>query len=111
MRWLVVLVMGLTACGPRAFIDVAVQSSRGIPNEVDQLLVTVTDEVGNEVGRADYVPAGAFPQHVILEPSKATSATLDIVVEARLGGVPVASSGVRITWREDAINDVPVSLD
>ncbi|HSI05965.1 MAG: hypothetical protein ACAI38_23155 [Myxococcota bacterium] len=105
------LVLACLACGPRAYIDLEIVSSRVVPDEVDNLTVAATDETGAEVGRGAYRLESGFPQHVILEPSSTTDATLEIWVTGFLGETEVARAGVRTTWREDAINDVSVALE
>ena len=110
-RLLLVLVLGCAACGPRAYIDLEIASALLVPDEVDSLTVTATDEAGAEIGRGAYRLQSPFPQHVILEPSSATDATIEIWVTGFLGATEIARSGVRTTWREDAINDVSVTLE
>lgn len=123
MRWRVhverifaaLTLVALTACGgPRAFIDILVESSLSIPDQTDAIDLTlypIDSDDPLEQRSFELDPARPFPIHIVLQPEDDAPRAIRIHLVATLAGTPVASAGIEHSWQDNHINDVTMTLD
>jgi hypothetical protein len=114
MKRLLPLVFLVCCGGPRAFIDIEVQSNLVIPDEADAMdlrLLRADEQTVIEERTFALDPARPFPIHIILEPDSDAPHDIRIHLVATLAGTPVASAGIAHAWQDDHINDVTMTLD
>ncbi|MEL6340925.1 MAG: hypothetical protein AAFP04_15410 [Myxococcota bacterium] len=109
---MILLLLFCMGCGPRAFIDLRVESTLEVPAQANRLELRVTNGDETRLLREDeFELERPFPTHIVFEPEANAPRLLLVSAAARFDEFVRAVGAVQFSWADDQTTEVTVVLE